>query len=76
MNEWNRFKVRNPNARLVAIDVQPYATTQVYERDDVLNIGGFSDVVFELIAEFDRGRLAPEHWVDVIERVMFVEEVA
>jgi 60 kDa SS-A/Ro ribonucleoprotein len=76
MNEWNRFKVRNPNARLVAIDVQPYATTQVYERADVLNIGGFSDVVFELIAEFDRGRLAPEHWVDVIERVKFVEEVA
>ena len=52
MQEWARFKERNPQARLVCIDIQPYATTQAKEREDILNVGGFSDPVFELIAEF------------------------
>jgi len=43
MREWNRFRSRNPRARLVLIDLQPNATTQAIEREDVLNIGGFSD---------------------------------
>ena len=41
MREWNAFRSRNPNARLVLIDLQPYATTQVVDRQDILNIGGF-----------------------------------
>jgi 60 kDa SS-A/Ro ribonucleoprotein len=69
MTEWNRFKSRNPQARLVCIDIQPYGTTQAAERDDILNIGGFSDQVFETIAEFGAGRLAAEHWVSVIESI-------
>jgi hypothetical protein len=43
LQEWNAFKVRNPQARLVCIDIQPYATTQALERSDILNVGGFSD---------------------------------
>ena len=31
---------------LVCLDVQPSGSTQVAERRDVLNIGGFSDTVF------------------------------
>jgi len=38
-------------------------------RDDILNVGGFSDQVFETIAEFAVGRLAAEHWVSVIESI-------
>jgi len=69
MTEWAAFKKRNPNARLVCIDVQPYGTTQAAERDDILNIGGFSDQVFDVIAEFAAGRLDSDHWVGVIEKV-------
>jgi 60 kDa SS-A/Ro ribonucleoprotein len=69
MVEWNRFKARSPDARLVCIDLQPYGTTQAAERDDILNVGGFSDQVFERIAEFADGRLAGEHWLAVIEAV-------
>jgi 60 kDa SS-A/Ro ribonucleoprotein len=69
MVEWNRFKVRSPDARLVCIDLQPYGTTQAKEREDILNVGGFSDQVFETISEFGSGRLAGEHWVAVIESV-------
>jgi len=38
--------------RLVCIDLQPYATTQAPDRSDILNVGGFSDVVFEVVAAF------------------------
>jgi len=69
MQEWAVFKQRNPNARLVCIDIQPYGTTQVAEQSDILNIGGFSDAVFSLIAAFAAGELHPDHWVGVIEEM-------
>jgi 60 kDa SS-A/Ro ribonucleoprotein len=37
---------------LISIDLQPYGTTQAPERDDILNIGGFSDAVFNVVAAF------------------------
>ena len=63
---WNRLKARNPKAKLVCLDVAPYGTTQVKERPDVLNIGGFSDTVFDQIAAFAEGRLGAGHWVGEI----------
>jgi 60 kDa SS-A/Ro ribonucleoprotein len=69
MTEWIKFKDRNPSARMVCLDIQPYGTTQAKERPDILNIGGFSDRVFEVIAEFAAGRLNGQTWVDVIGKV-------
>ncbi|HLM56206.1 MAG TPA: hypothetical protein VK422_08735 [Pyrinomonadaceae bacterium] len=69
MREWSAFKARNPRARLVCLDVQPYGTTQAAEAGDVLNVGGFSDQVFRVVKEFADGRLDPNHWVGVIEAV-------
>ena len=69
MKEWTAYKQRNPRAKLVCIDIQPYGTAQATEREDVLNIGGFSDRVFDVIAEFANGTLNPDHWVGVIEAV-------
>src|SRR5215470_3361216 len=69
MKEWAAFKLRNPKAKMVCIDIQPYGTVQVKERADILNIGGFSDQVFDVIAEFTRGELNADHWVGVIENV-------
>jgi 60 kDa SS-A/Ro ribonucleoprotein len=69
MAEWSEFKQRNPRARLVCIDIQPYSTTQAKERDDIMNIGGFSDQVFDVIAEFAAGRMSADHWVGVISAV-------
>jgi 60 kDa SS-A/Ro ribonucleoprotein len=69
MKQWNEFKTRNPNAKLVCIDIQPYAHTQAQERADILNVGGFSDQVFTLLAEFANGNLTAEHWIGVIEKV-------
>ncbi len=69
MTEWAQFKARNTGAKMVCIDIQPNTTTQAKERADVLNIGGFSDQVFELIAEFAAERLSADHWIGVIENV-------
>ena len=70
MKQWAEFKQRNAQARIACIDIQPYATTQAQEREDILNIGGFSDQVFDVIAEFAAGRLSADHWVGVIESVV------
>jgi len=69
LRQWEVFKRFNPQARLVCIDLQPNATTQAGERSDILNIGGFSDQVFEVVAAFAEGRLGADHWVGVIEQV-------
>ena len=66
-NEWNVFKRRNPKAKLVLIDLQPYTTTQVSDNKDVLNVGGWSDEVFTVIDNFVKGK--GEHFVDVVNAV-------
>jgi 60 kDa SS-A/Ro ribonucleoprotein len=69
MQEWAVFKRRNPRARMVCVDVQPYSTVQANGPVDVLNVGGFSDEVFSMVADFAAGRLDADHWVGVVERV-------
>jgi 60 kDa SS-A/Ro ribonucleoprotein len=50
--EWNKFKGKNTNAKLVLIDLIPNTTTQANDKKDVLNVGGFSDSVFTVIQNF------------------------
>jgi len=69
MREWAGFRARNPRARLVCLDVQPCGSTQAAEREDILNIGGFSDAVFEIVAAFAAGDLNASHWVGLIEKI-------
>jgi len=69
MRQWARVKTRNPRARMVCIDIQPYGHAQAPEREDILNIGGFSDQVFELVSRFAKGELGADHWVGVINAV-------
>jgi 60 kDa SS-A/Ro ribonucleoprotein len=70
MTEWSKLKARNPTAKLVCIDLQPNATTQAPDRSDILNVGGFSDTVFEVIAAFAKNELGPQHWVGEIEAIV------
>jgi 60 kDa SS-A/Ro ribonucleoprotein len=69
MNEWQVFKSRNPSARLACVDFVPNATTQAAERADILNVGGFSDAVFDLLSLFSNGQLQAEHWVGEVEKI-------
>jgi len=70
MAAWAEFKQRNPMARLVCIDCTPNRTSQAAERSDVLNIGGFSDEVFKIVAAFAAGQLGAGHWVGEIEQIV------
>lgn len=69
MKEWETFKKRNPNAKLVCIDITPNATTQAHDREDILNVGGFSDQVFDVIARFVKLGNNKDLWVKTIESV-------
>jgi len=60
VTEWQKF-VQNQvrlqggditGPKLICIDLQPNQTTQASERSDILNVGGFSDAVFHVIAAF------------------------
>ncbi|HAV0588644.1 TPA: TROVE domain-containing protein [Salmonella enterica subsp. enterica] len=69
MECWIELKKRNPQARLVCIDLLPYGTTQAAERSDILNVGGFSDEVFTVIDNFVNGHYGSAHWLEEIEAV-------
>ncbi|MFN9627747.1 MAG: vWA domain-containing protein [Planctomycetota bacterium] len=59
MTAWEAFVAnqrklagKETSPKLVCIDLQPYQTVQACERADVMNIGGFSDSVFNVISSF------------------------
>jgi 60 kDa SS-A/Ro ribonucleoprotein len=66
MREWAQLKARCPQAKLVCIDLQPVATSQTVERDDVLHVGGFSDAVFDLLATYAAQGASATRWVERI----------
>jgi len=67
MNEWTRLKARNPGAKLICIDIQPYGTVQAKDRKDIMNVGGFTDAVFDTMARFANG--TARDWVEVVNEV-------
>jgi len=69
ISEWEKLKKRNPSARLVCMDMVPNTHTQALEREDILNIGGFSDAVFTILNEFGNGALSGAYWVDQIKKI-------
>ena len=68
VRQWDIFKKRNPSARMICIDVTPYGSTQAQERHDIINVGGFSDQVFGLVADVAAG-VGENHWVRMIEKM-------
>jgi 60 kDa SS-A/Ro ribonucleoprotein len=71
---WTNIRAKHKSAKLVCIDIQGSKTTQLLDRADVLNIGGFSDTVFTHMADFNAGRVGPDYWTGEIQR--YAAEVA
>ena len=67
--EWRRLKARCPNAKMICIDLTPNGTTQAKSSNDILNVGGFSDKVFDVISRFIESNGDPEFWVKTIDAV-------
>lgn len=74
--EWDKIKERCPQAKLVCLDIQPYATVQARNRHDILNIGGFSDQVFHLLGAFAAQNNSADFWVEMIEKIRIAEKAA
>ncbi|QDV40628.1 hypothetical protein Enr13x_04340 [Stieleria neptunia] len=68
MTQWEKFKKTQrghgiADPKLVCIDIAPYGNTQAPDRQDILNIGGFSDAVFNVVSSFlsaDKNRFVRE----------------
>jgi len=69
MQEWQKLKGLNPAAKLVCIDIQSHLTTQAKPQADILNVGGFSDRVFDVVGTMLSSSGDPDHWVRTIEAV-------
>lgn len=55
LEAWQELKKINPGAKLICIDLQPNTTTQAIDRPDIMNIGGWSDAIWPVIAGFLKG---------------------
>lgn len=69
MDQWKVFQNRNPKAKMVCIDLTPNKTMQAANRKDILNVGGFSDQVFDVVNAFLTGGLDGEAWTKKIEEI-------
>lgn len=65
---WRSILKKNPNCKLINLDLEASATTQVASSNNVLNLGGFSDDVFNVIATFFTSG-SKDHWVDSIREI-------
>lgn len=69
MEQWIAYKARVRDAVLVCINLQPSAAVQAAPRADILNIGGFSDDIFNLLASVAEGGLTATFWADKIKGI-------
>lgn len=70
MIEFENYKAKfNPNCKMVNIDLRPNMSSQTCDGKEILNIGGFSDSIFQIIDLFMKDQLTPGHWVDEINKV-------
>lgn len=69
MGEFTVLKTRAPGARMILHDIQPSGSTQAHEREDVMNCGGFTDQIFEVVAAFAQGNTEGQTLVDKIKSV-------
>lgn len=69
MDGWLKFKARNKNAKMICIDLTPRPNTQLKEKEDILQVGGFSDNVFEVVKNFVEQGHGKDHWVNEIESI-------
>lgn len=67
--EWDVFKTRNKDAKLVCIDILADSTTQAKSRKDTLNVGGFSDQVFSVVDSFAKSSRSATFWTDKINEI-------
>lgn len=69
VDEWNKYRRRVRGAKLAYINVQHHGEVQNLDAQDVINIGGFSDSVFDVMANFVNHGGNGNHMVDVVRNI-------
>lgn len=72
MQQWRLIQQKNPNAKIVCIDLTPNVSKQLVDEPNVANVGGFSDAVFDFIASFSSTN---ESWENKIKALALPGEV-
>jgi 60 kDa SS-A/Ro ribonucleoprotein len=72
--EWEKYRARNPKAKLVCINLAVNDTSQVVTDKATLNIGGWSDAMFTVINDFVTGASNMDAWVSAIESMQLPEK--
>lgn len=67
--EWLKYLKRVPNAKMVCIDLQANTTTQILDSKNVMNVGGFSDDIFNVINDFVNGNNVTVNFVEEIKKI-------
>lgn len=63
---WRDVRNKVAAGKLVLIDIQPGTTTPNKTSNEVLNVGGFSDAVFDVVAKFINNSTS---WAEVINNI-------
>jgi len=75
MSEFSQLQARNPKVKMVLIDIEANKDSQAPDSDPaVLNIGGWSDTVFDVVNKFVAGNLSDDHIVEEVENVFLGAE--
>lgn len=70
MSAWGTFKKRNPQAKLVCIDITPRDNSQVKQQHpDILQVAGFNDQVYDVVNSFLQHGHENDHWTAVIDAI-------
>ncbi len=70
---FSEYKSKNRKARLVLLDLTPSSNTQVKDNADILNVGGFSDAVFDTVAGFVESRGTQDFWANKIRQEISID---
>jgi 60 kDa SS-A/Ro ribonucleoprotein len=66
---YNQLRVRTPQMKMICVDLIPNSTLQATNSPNVLNVGGFSDTIFDIINEFVSGKFGKGLWANRIEQI-------
>jgi 60 kDa SS-A/Ro ribonucleoprotein len=66
---WQQYRKTNPKAKIVFVNLAAYEDTQYSEDGQGMNVGGWSQAVFDQIRRFVDGDTSPEAWVREIEKI-------
>lgn len=73
MEAWQTIRKQNPNAKLICVDLTPSSTTSAPDSRalGVINIGGFSDAIFDVATAWGTGMV--DSMVDVVAGITLQE---